>query len=157
MTHCTNEPSSDARIGQPWWVVLLACSAAGLAFVLAFPPYGLWPLILLTPLGLMWAIREARSGLVLLAIVCATQFATWMWLQQWVRHVTDLGYPALCVALSCYTVLFTWISRRWCRSTLAARIPMAVSLPILWTAVEYFRGDVLFNGYPWYLVAHPLI
>lgn len=157
MTHCTNDLSIDARTGQPWWAVLLACCAAGLAFVLAFPPYGLWPLILLTPLGLMWAVREARSGFVLVAIVFATQFATWMWLQQWVRHVTDLGYPALCVALSCYTILFACIARRWCRSTIAARIPMAISLPILWTAVEYFRGDVLFNGYPWYLVAHPAI
>lgn len=151
-------PSSTATpAGQPWWVVLAACAVGAIAFAVAFPPISLWPAIILTPLALAWAARETRSTLVLITATFFTQFAAWMWLQQWVRHVTDVGYPALCAALACYTLLFIWIARRWFRSALAKQVPVSVALAVLWTAVEFFRGEVAFDGYPWYLLAHPAI
>src|SRR2546428_56448 len=30
-------------------------------------------------------------------------------------------------------------------------------VPALWTAVEFLRGQIAFDGYPWYLLAHPLV
>lgn len=151
-------PSPTATpAGQRWWGVLAACAMGAVAFAIAFPPIGLWPAILITPLALAWAAREARSTFVVLAVTFLTQFFVWMWLQQWVRHVTDIGYPALCAALACYTLLFMWIARRWFRSPLANRVPASIALAVLWTAVEVFRGEVAFDGYPWYLLAHPAV
>ena len=67
------------------------------------------------------------------------------------------GYPALALYQSIHTLLLVWVLQRACHSPRLARVPMAVLLPLIWTASEYFRGDVAFNGYPWYLLAHPLI
>jgi apolipoprotein N-acyltransferase len=36
-------------------------------------------------------------------------------------------------------------------------IPVSLAAPLLWTGLEVLRGEVAFTGYPWYLVAHPLI
>jgi apolipoprotein N-acyltransferase len=124
---------------------------------IAFPPLDLWPAALAAPGVLAWlALRGRSTGVVLLA-VGLSQLALWLWMERWIVDVTLAGYPMLAAYHSLYPLLLAWLVRRWDAHPSLARWPHAVRLPLLWTAVECLRGSLVFNGYPWFLLAHPLI
>lgn len=79
----------------------------------------------------------------------------WAFEHIWVIHVTPVGYPFLIILLSVYPALFV-ASLSWLVRYLP-RIPLTILAPIVWVAVEYFRGAILWTGYPWYLAGQPLI
>ncbi len=43
------------------------------------------------------------------------------------------------------------------QSTRNVEVPRALTIAILWTGLEVFRGEVIWDGYAWFLVCHPLI
>ncbi len=46
----------------------------------------------------------------------------------------------------------------WIASHLVNKLGRAaIVLPIAWVGIEFFRGSILWGGYPWYLISHPLI
>ena len=140
-----------------WPIVwALACIHAAL-FALAFPPFDVWFLafIALLPLALM-AICAASTRMALLAAF-ATQAVMWLWLFRWILPVTGLGYPFLALYMSIWPAAFVWVTRRISLHPVTSRWPVTLVLPVLWVGVEFFRGDVLFYGYPWYLLGHPLV
>jgi apolipoprotein N-acyltransferase len=59
--------------------------------------------------------------------------------------------------MALYACVFAWIVRRVARHPRVSRWPQALVLPIAWVGVECLRGEFAFNGYPWYLLAHPLV
>lgn len=64
-----------------------------------------------------------------------------------------MGLIPLVIVLSAYTMLFIWLAAR-----VVDRYGRDVLLlPLVWVGVEYFRGSVFASGYPWYLLAHPLV
>lgn len=132
-------------------------SAHAVLFALAFPPFDLWVLALasLAPLGLMAVSPASTRRIVLITFI--TQFLMWMWLVRWIIPVTAVGYPFLALYMSIWPTLAVWIMRRVSRHPVLGRWPMTLVLPVIWVGVECFRGDVLFHGYPWYLLGHPLI
>jgi len=136
--------------------LLLALLHAALT-VAVLPPLNFWPLAFLVPVPLGLIAVRTRSLRSIILPVLAAQMLMWLWLLRWIIPVTAAGYPALALYQSIHTLLAVWVLQRACRSPRLARIPMAVLLPLIWTASEYFRGDIAFNGYPWYLLAHPLI
>ncbi len=131
----------------------------GLITILAFPGVGAWPLAMFAPLPLIWIATRAadhnrsplRTGLL------AGLFTLPMWLfeHQWVAQMSALGLVPMGLVLSAYPALFVWaltrVRRRW------SKRPVWLFAGSLWMAIEFLRGSLLFDGYPWLLAGHPLI
>jgi len=125
-------------------------------FSLAFPPFGAWALVFVA----LWPLariaestdRPARSALV----VWAATLPIWLFHERWVAAVTVPGYPALCAYLSLYPAAFVWIGGRL-QTRFDGPIRRAVALSVVWTGLEMLRGRVVFDGYAWFLLGHPLI
>ena len=128
-----------------------------LLFVLAFPPVNIFPAVLLAPAPLAWLALNARSTRGAILIVFLTQVLMWLWLDRWLIPVSMFGYPLLAVYMSLWPIAFVWLIRRGGRGRLTSRWPMTVVVPVCWIALEFLRGEVVGHGYPWYLLAHPLI
>ncbi|MEM1330166.1 MAG: apolipoprotein N-acyltransferase [Planctomycetota bacterium] len=131
---------------------------AGLGYaalsVLAFPGIGLWAFALVAPLPLI-ALRPSM-GLSWVAFgVWLGVMPFWLWTHIWVGSVSAAGLPPLIMLQSVWAALFvvlhTAIGRSW------PSVPLAARAAVCWGAVELFRGAIAFDGYPWYLAAHPLI
>lgn len=152
------QDASGRRGGaHAWGTTLLLAAVSAACFVLAFPPFDLWPLIILPPAVLAWMARHTRSTAIAVAAAYAAFAVMWLWLQRWMVDVSSLGYPALCLYLALFPALFVWIVRRVQAHPRLARWPMMVVVPVVWTGVECLRGTLAFKGYPWFLLAHPLI
>jgi apolipoprotein N-acyltransferase len=130
------------------WATLLAV-AAGVALLLAFPPYGLWPL---APVGvalLTLAVRDRRlrAGAGLGLITGVTFFGP---LLSWTNlHLGPVPWLLLTVFQAGYLALLglaiAWISPLLRRRPLWQ--PLAVAA--LWSAQEWLRGRAPFGGFPW--------
>lgn len=126
--------------------------------MLAYPPYDLWALAPLAVAPLAWLALRARSTRRAVLVVFAVQFAMWLWMGRWLIEVTIAGYPAYAAYLSIYAALFVWMVRRiGLRGGRWAAAPMTIVAPVLWVGLECLKGTVVWNGYPWFLIAHPLI
>ena len=76
----------------------------------------------------------------------------WALLHLWLIDVTPAGYPFLVLILGAYSAGFVWLARR------AARVaPWWLAAPLAWSAAEFLKGAILFNGYPWHLTGQPLV
>jgi len=161
-------PSSPAFVGAgaktprpaPWWFFLGAGCLHALVFACLFPPLNGWffaPIALL-PLAwaagkLAWAPGKMRWRLLLVwlgsSLACA-------WINLWMMNVAFIGYPVQAIYLGIYPTIFTWALAKWYR-TARGRLPLSLVVPTLWTGLEVIKGEVLFGGYAWHLLAHPLI
>ncbi len=148
--------ASNVPADSTWQTVLWAVIFAGL-FASAFPPYSLWPVVILAPVALTWlALRAERTG-PMLGVVFGVSFVMWLWMQRFIIDITMAGYPLLAAYLAVYPVLYAWLVRRVARHRVFADWPMTVTVPVLWVGLEMLRGEVVMNGYPWFLIGHPLI
>ncbi|MBY0113648.1 MAG: apolipoprotein N-acyltransferase [Phycisphaerales bacterium] len=75
--------------------------------------------------------------------------------QQWVMDISAAGYVPLVLYMSIYPGLFVWLLSRL--HGRFPRVPLAVLVPIVWTGLEWIRGEVVWDGYAWFLLGHPLI
>src|SRR5438477_5708127 len=161
-------PGSPGAGERRRWI--LRCIAAGLVHAIlmwaAFPPADLWPCVILAPAPLVWlAVRLAErpphprrrltAAMALLAWVSLGVLPFCLYEQQWVIDVSELGYFPLAVAMSLFPGFFVVFLRRVRR--VLPFLPVGIAAPVLWIALEVFRGEIAFSGYPWYLLAHPLI
>lgn len=143
----------------------LAGLGFALAYTLAFPPVGFWPAVFLGPLPffilVLWAGDRRAGGdrslrpASLAFWAGAGTLPFWLLTQNWVTNVSALGYVPMCAVLAFLCGLFVWAGVRVRASF--PRVPALLALPVLWVAAEAFRGEIAFEGYPWYLAAHPLI
>ncbi|MBX3355217.1 MAG: apolipoprotein N-acyltransferase [Phycisphaeraceae bacterium] len=159
-------PSAVAPSPGRWRTLFMVagCTLAyGLLLLASFPPWSLWILapVVITPLVIA-AVHLARaSGAVRLAgvaIVWLFALPAWLWTERWIIDVSDAGWPALSALMAIWPALFVGGLARVVRTSpgLSWRaIPLAAAL--LWTGIECFRAHLFFDGYPWYLLAHPLI
>jgi apolipoprotein N-acyltransferase len=162
-------PASDAATGADAPVIARPTSSHPLAttialaathaalFTASFPPFGLWPLAFVSLVPLALAARGAATTRRLVLATFFSQYLLWMWLQHWMGEVTTLGYPAFALYLAIWPTLAAWLLRRASRSPAFASWPAAALLPVIWVGVECLRGELAFDGYPWYLLGHPLI
>ncbi|HEX8877027.1 MAG TPA: hypothetical protein VF777_09785, partial [Phycisphaerales bacterium] len=81
--------------------------------------------------------------------------AFYWWQQQWVMDISAAGYVPLVMYLAIYPGLFVWLLSRL--HGRFPRVPLAVLVPIVWTGLEWIRGEVVWDGYAWFLLGHPLI
>jgi apolipoprotein N-acyltransferase len=147
-----DEPRRRWNPATPGLIVLHA-----VLFALAFPPVNAWPLAVLAPAPLALASIRARSTRGLLLTVLVVQWLLWLWMDQWLIPITIVGYPMKALVMALYACALAWIVRRLARHPRTFRWPQALVLPVAWVGVECLRGEFAFNGYPWYLLAHPLV
>ncbi|GHF38051.1 apolipoprotein N-acyltransferase [Streptomyces mashuensis] len=118
-------------------------AVAGLVLALAFPPYGLWPLsvVSVAALALLTRGRTARQG-------AWTGFAFgWPFFFLLLRWLHVVGYDAV-VGLAVVEALFL--------AVMAAGLAVTSRLPAwplwgacLWVAQEWARDRLPFGGFPW--------
>ncbi len=159
-----------------------ACLAGlihGALVIGAFPPWNLWPLsfVAAAPLAaLATNLARCRRGAALLALLVLflSITPTWLWIERWTARVSDAGWPAAALYMSAWPTAFAWISARVLRQAAAGREANGTGAPgdaggvgrvlgraalvgIVYAGVESVRALVFIDGYPWYLLAHPLI
>ena len=156
MTQADPTPSLLAHLGsdRPKLRALLLGLISGLLFICSFPPIGFWGCVFLAPLPLFLlamhpVIPARRAGL----YAAIGMVPAWWWLHQWIGGISQLGLYPLVVFLSLYTWVFVWFGsravQRWGHATLV--------LPVVWVGIEFARGVVIWTGYPWYFIGHPMI
>jgi apolipoprotein N-acyltransferase len=115
----------------------------GAALVLAFPPYGLWPLAVPAVAALTWACRDQRirAALALGWLFGAVFF---LGLMPWMRVIGPDAWLGLALFCALYVAL------------LGAGLSLVSGLPgwpllaaCVWVAEEALRDRVPFGGYPW--------
>lgn len=134
---------------------------AGAGFVGAYPPVGLWPLVILP----VWAAIQAAdprdpgagsTGVRRSALWFGIgTIPAWAWLTRWAASGAAAGYPLLVLYLAAFMAIAVWFMSRARRAF--PRVPALVTLPVAWAGAEAFRGLLAFNGFPWYLAEYPLI
>ncbi len=140
--------------------LMLLASAHSLFLFFAFAPVGFWPCAFAAPLPLFLLVRIAshearvrpwRAGLA--AIIGAIPF--WAFTEHWIWEVSAAGCPFLILIESFWAGAFVWLAvktrARW------GGLAWVWMLPVLWTGVEFVRGELFGHGYAWGLVAYPLI
>jgi apolipoprotein N-acyltransferase len=168
-----SRPGDGGTADSRWCRLLIPILAGFLHAVLmtaAFPPFDLWPFVLAAPLPLLWlALRDApaatdlrlprrqrfASAFRLMGLVALGVLPFDLFEQQWIIDVSGLGFLPLAGAMALFPGFFVILLRRLC-----ARLhwlPASIAAPILWAGLEVLRGEIAFTGYPWYLLAHPLI
>jgi apolipoprotein N-acyltransferase len=132
--------------------LLPALATAGLLWLSYFPvAWGWLGWIALVPL-LCLVRSEARPRRIYFS-AWASGLAFFVPALQWM-HVADTWMYAAWLALAVYISLYVptgiWLLRRLDRGT---RLPLAVTLPVVWTALEFLRSHLI-SGFPWYFLAH---
>lgn len=135
-------------------MALVAAAVFDVLFGLSFPPVSVWPLALLSPVPLLWlAWSTKRPGWAGLGVFLGT-LPLWLVHHWWLLDVTAMGTPVLMLIMAVYPALFVLIAarirRRW-------QWPDWLVAGVLWTGLEFLRGEVIGYGYPWFMVAHPTI
>jgi apolipoprotein N-acyltransferase len=118
---------------------------------LSYPWPNLWLLahLALVPLTLV-GLFSVRPGRMMLAVLLAG-WAWWVIMLRWMIPVTDMGTIAVSLYKALYPFVYVNLLRLTYRHT---RVPLTISVPILWTSLEYLRGQVLLSGFPWFYLGH---
>ena len=126
-----------------------------LTYAMSFPPFGLWWLIFLSPVVFAVLVLAPPRTRTMLLPVFVSSCLLWGWFHWWVSGITSAGYGPMVVYLAGVTTLAALLLRWMTRGKLA--LPIWVALPLTLTGVDYLRGVIIFDGYPWFLHAQPLI
>lgn len=131
---------------------------SALATVLAFPPFGFWPLVFVALAPWLWSLglpgaRGFRSGFAYGVVFSAFQLA---WLGGFVGKWTQS--PALglipwvlgTLIYATYFGLFGWIAVG------CFRMKWSWAIPLVWAGTEALRSYIPSLAFPWGLLATPL-
>ncbi len=134
----------------------LISAGSGLLLAAAFPRPDFYPLawVALVPLLLVMRRRPFASGW---SAGCAFFAAVLYWVNIVMTTYGGLhpipslfAYLFLVGYLALFFAAATWLS---CRLESGLRIPVLVSMPAIWVALEYLRG-LLLTGFPWALLGY---
>jgi len=140
---------------HPFLAALLWGLLFSLLFALAFPPANLWPLAFAAPMPLVWiAARTSRPFRSALGVYLAS-IPMWAFLHAYIWDISAAGVFPLVLYLSLWPALFVWLTGLVQRRV--PRFPVVFVAPLIWTGLEVLRGEVVWHGYPWYVIGHPLI
>ncbi|HYE61523.1 MAG TPA: apolipoprotein N-acyltransferase [Phycisphaerales bacterium] len=149
-----SEPQKTSR--SPWWPPLAAALAHAALMLVAGPPLNLWPLALIAPTPLFWYLRRGtdrpKRDALLLMLGVSPMWLVWEW---WMIDVTAPGFPFFILLQCSWTALFFLVVRRL--HAHIPRVPWLLLAPLVWVAVEFFRGEIFLSGYAAALMPYPLI
>lgn len=156
------EPSADRRL--EWRASLLLALASTAMCWLLFDPFLAWPLafVCLVP----WAVMTVAARTTHMAAVAGYLFGFGFYVvnTRWLWPVIGPGWPGFrdggilawitALAMSGYFAVYFPISA-WFIRHLAwrRRVPLWLSVPLVWVGSEYLRGVVI-TGFPWFFLAH---
>ena len=134
------------------WGHLVLLGVSAVLVGLAYPYPGWWwcAYVGLVPAAMV-AIGSG-SGWQLLLSSFTVAWAWWLLRIQWLATVTGGGYVALAGFMALYSPM-AWILLRMLYRQYP-RLPVAVSLPLVWVSLEFVRGSVPAGGFEWFLLAH---
>lgn len=139
-------------------IALAGGVAHAVGLVLVFPPFGWWWLAPLLPaMVAIVAVRCSRWAIIL--GLGAPAMAAWLWHSWWVGRISVAGLAPLAFYLALWTPLIALVVRRLARSRRHGvdGWPLALVVPFVWVGMETWRGLVVLDGYPWYLLGQPLL
>ncbi len=133
-------------------LVLPALLSGGLLFLCYFPvARGVLAWVALIPL--LTLVRAAAPAWRVHGAAYLSGAVFFVLALQWMRVADDrmiVTWIALALYCACYFPLAIGILRLLDRRTI---LPLVVSVPVVWTALEYLRG-FLMTGFPWYFLGH---
>jgi apolipoprotein N-acyltransferase len=146
------------------FALLAGLASAGL-LALAFPPVGVWPVAFLIPVpALLVAQRLAfasrRRRLAIASVFALAMLPFYAWQHAFMWNVSELAYVLHQFYMVFWAGLFVFITAtvfRWSGHSRTARLALPALLATLWTGVEFVRGDVFLEGFPFFFAAHPTI
>ncbi len=138
------------------WQRYLAALAGGAILPLAFAPFGIWTLAIVSPAVLLLVVRGISVPRAALAgwLYGLGMFGCGVWWVQVSIHQFGVPYYAFSVSvtavfiaiMACYPALFAGLmnalsprQETWC---------LIISAPALWVLTEWLRAT-LFTGFPW--------
>lgn len=126
----------------------------GVLVALSLPPLGWWPIAFISLFPVIFAAHEISSIGIRWKLASGVGLLPfWLFTHLWTIDVTSAGYLPLCVIVALIShvavILISYCHQR--------NISMSVALAACWTASDWFRGTLAFDGYPWAFVSHPLI
>ncbi|MDC8758782.1 apolipoprotein N-acyltransferase [Janthinobacterium fluminis] len=139
---------------------MLIGAGAGAGAVLAFAPFGYWPLQIISLALLFYQVLRAgtpKSGFLIGWAYGSAWFAAGMyWLFISMHRYGDMAAPLAALAVALLAALMglyaglamagaAWLRRRW---TLSLPLSALLLLPALWLLQEWCRGW-FFTGLPW--------
>jgi apolipoprotein N-acyltransferase len=154
---------SPAAQRQPWqfgWVAVtrlllvfvLPMSSALLLYLCYFPvAWGALGWVALVPFLLL--VRTSMGNFFRYTTAFAIGYAFYSPVLQWMRVADDRMYItwlALAAYCAIYFPLGLFLVRFMDRKT---RLPLVVSVPVVWTALEFFRSTFC-TGFSWYQLGH---
>jgi apolipoprotein N-acyltransferase len=134
----------EALIRKAYPFMLIA--SAGL-FPLAFPQYGWWPVILLS-LGLLLAVvRDVRAGF---AFFCGLLhgFLAYGIALYWMWNIFSVFALVMFLLMGFFTALFC-LFFNWSVRYMKSPFWHVLLAAVFWTALEYFRSEILVLRFPW--------
>ncbi len=141
---------------RSWFPPLLAGLSHAALMIAAFPPYNLWPAALWALVPLVYLLRRGseRPGrdALLLMLGVSPMWLLWEW---WMIGVTAPGFPFFILLQCSWAALFYLTSARLHRRF--PRLPLLAIVPLVWVAVEFFRGEIFLSGYAFGLLGYPMI
>lgn len=139
--------------------------AAGFAYavlgLLASEPIAWWPMALLAPVPLMaMGLFVSRSGRRAVWRAAAGAWVgslpLWVITHAWMFKVSPVGFFPGMLLQGSWAGVFVLLAAIAVRGR-GGPVATAFALAITWSFVEVFRGSVLFGGYAWLLIGHPMI
>src|SRR5450830_178687 len=154
------DPNAPAKPPRSTWARMLTAAIAGAVAVLAFAPFGYWPLQILSLGVLFYQVLRAANVKAGALIGWAYGFgwcaAGTHWLYISMHRYGDMAAPIAAIAVALLALLMAiyvalamgaaaWLRQRWVLSLPAMTL---LVLPATWTLFEWTRGW-LFTGFPW--------
>lgn len=136
----------------PRIALIPALLCAGLLYLSYFPvSFGWLGWVALVPLLVLVRVEASKKRTFFCALLAGLFF--FVPVLQWMRYADAMMYFTW-IALAIYSALYFPIGIAFIR-VLDRRtpIPLIVSVPVVWTALEYFRGQFL-TGWAWYFLSH---
>jgi apolipoprotein N-acyltransferase len=144
------------KIRSPIDRVLLLSASSGLLLALSFPRPNLFWLAWVALIPLLLVVKERpfaggfTCGVVFFGVVLYWLNVVMTTYGGLAPVFSVIAYLLLIVYLSLFFGAATWVSQRLLE---IYRLPLLVSLPVAWVALEYLRGW-LFSGFPWALLGY---
>ncbi|NRA57258.1 MAG: apolipoprotein N-acyltransferase [Phycisphaerales bacterium] len=157
-----NQALLRPRTGVHWALLGLAAGLlyAFLGFV-ATEPLSWWPfaplsLLPLFAIALVGSRAPRRTSWRVAAGVWVGSLPLWVITHAWISGVSPVGFVPGMLLQGSWAGFFVLLA---CSALRSRQEPLGITmtLALVWSFVEIFRGSILFGGYAWLLVGHPMI
>ncbi|MFP4105436.1 MAG: apolipoprotein N-acyltransferase [Phycisphaerae bacterium] len=129
--------------------MILWCGLSIVLLTLSFPPFDQFYLAYVALAPLVAAMVMAKTRRRALVGAYLTGLVFWALNLYWLTWITLVGYIPLVLVAGLFWLIACWLIR----AAFRLRVPVWISLPLVWIAGEYVRAYML-SGFPWFFLAH---